>query len=63
MTREQALIAVGYPAPDLTPSISNSVWRYRNVNNDEFDLVWDETGHLQAVRAEEHSAVNLIVLQ
>jgi len=44
MTREQVIIALGYPRTDATPSLSNSEWKYWTSNWEEYLVLWGQDG-------------------
>lgn len=52
MTREQVLVAAGYPPAHQTPSTEAAQWKYWHGTHDTYLVVWDETGHVKAVVAE-----------
>ena len=51
MTKEQAIVAIGYPRTDTTSSLELPRWPYRTLSDKEFVLVWDAEQHLRAVEA------------
>jgi hypothetical protein len=51
MTKEQAIVALGYPRADLTPSTSAPRWSYITESDRPFALVWSEEERLQSVEA------------
>jgi hypothetical protein len=51
MTREQVLMALGYPRTDLTPSLQAIRWRYVTHQNDEYAIVWGEDERVRSVEA------------
>jgi hypothetical protein len=51
MTKEQAIVALGYPRADLTPSTSAPRWSYITESDRPFVLVWSEEERLQSVEA------------
>jgi hypothetical protein len=52
MTREQVLMAVGYPVSDENPSLESNTWRYWLNSFSEFDAIFDDKGLLIKVDAE-----------
>ena len=51
MTKEQAIIALGYPRIDLTPSLDARSWSYMTESDAPFVLLWNADGKLTAVEA------------
>jgi hypothetical protein len=51
MTKEQAIIGLGYPRTDRTASTENSEWTYWTADDGEFVLLWNAEGRLQEVDA------------
>lgn len=49
MTREQALIAVGYPVTKTTKSIDLPVWRLWNSKRGEYQLNFDADGRITTI--------------
>lgn len=49
MTKEQAMIALGYPRADETSGLDANEWVYRTYDDVEYVLIWDESGHLTEV--------------
>jgi hypothetical protein len=41
MTRDQVLMAIGYPPVELTPSLGSPNWRYFGVKNAVFEVFFD----------------------
>lgn len=52
MTRDQVIIALGYPRTDETHSLTSREWKYWTVDGSEFVLLWDSEGRLKEVDAE-----------
>jgi hypothetical protein len=48
MTREQAIIAAGYPATHRTPIVEAPVWTYWNDRLTSYQVRWDSEGRIQA---------------
>jgi hypothetical protein len=46
MTREQAIVAVGYPLTSENPSLDAPVWRHWVSSFEEYQLSWGPDGHL-----------------
>jgi hypothetical protein len=51
MTKEQAIVTLGYPRTDLTRSLDLPRWSYRTLSDVEFVLVWGADGLLASVEA------------
>ena len=49
MTREQAIIAGGYPATHRTPVLSAPEWTYWNDRLTSYRVVWDGEGRIAAI--------------
>ncbi len=49
MTREQAIVALGYPRLDATPDTSATTWRYWTIQDEEYTLEWNSVGLLDRV--------------
>ena len=49
MTREQALIAGGYPATHRTPVLSAPEWTYWTDRLNSYQVVWDGEGRISAI--------------
>jgi len=49
MTREQALIAVGYPPAHRTPTLESPVWHHWQSRAGRFEIRWDEHGKVREV--------------
>jgi hypothetical protein len=52
MTREQVLMAVGYPVSDENPTLESNTWRYWLNSFSEFDAIFDDKGLLTKIEAE-----------
>ena len=52
MTREQAIVAVGYPLTSETSSTDAPVWRHWVSSFEEYQLLWGSNGHLTEVTAD-----------
>lgn len=61
MSRQQVLVSLGFPRPDLTPSLASQVWKYATLDDGDFELVWGENGLLSALRVEESLAQGKIL--
>jgi len=49
MTREQAIIAAGYPASHRTPVLEAPVWTYWHDRLTSYRVTWDGTGRIQHI--------------
>jgi len=52
MTKEQVLVAVGYPPMHQTPSLDALQWKYWHTSFGSYLLVWDGSGRLKDVLAD-----------
>ena len=41
MTKEQAIVALGYPLPTRTPNLDSNVWRYWQNSSVQYDVYWE----------------------
>lgn len=62
MTKEQVLIAVGYPLTSETPSLDARVWRHWVTSFGEYQLNWGNDGRVEEIVADP-TTKNLIVHQ
>jgi len=49
MTKEQAIIAIGYPQTDMTTSLDAPVWNHWASSFGGYQLVWGKNGRLKEV--------------
>ena len=49
MTREQAIIAAGYPATHRTPILEAPVWTYWNDRQTRYQVSWDAEGRIREI--------------
>jgi hypothetical protein len=49
MTREQVLMAVGYPITSYTPELDAPLWRYWTSRSGEYQVFWTDDGRLDKV--------------
>jgi len=62
MTREQVLMAVGYPVTSENPSLEQPLWRYWLSSFAEFQLSFDEKGHVSSITTDPQTR-NLVVME
>jgi len=53
MNKEQVLIALSYPRPDMNASLDEAVWNYITNDGYDYQLIWGPDGLLTAVQSEE----------
>ena len=51
MTREQAIVALGYPLTSENPSLDGPVWRHWVSSFEEFQLIWGPDGRIAQITA------------
>ncbi len=51
MTKEQVIVALGYPLPTKTPNLDSNVWRYSQNSSVEYDVRWENEGVSQVTKA------------
>ena len=51
MTREQVIVALGYPLPTKTPNLDSNVWRYSQNGSVEYDVRWENERVSQVTKA------------
>ena len=61
MTREQVLMAVGYPISSENPNLDAPVWRTWLGSFSEFQVLFDGTGRVRAVETDPQTR-NLVVM-
>ena len=49
MTREQVLMAVGYPIVSENPDLENPLWRYWTSRSAEYQVFWGEDGRVDKI--------------
>jgi len=52
MTREQVLMAVGYPVTSENPDLGSKVWRFWASSFAEFQVMFDDQGRVQDINAD-----------
>jgi outer membrane protein assembly factor BamE (lipoprotein component of BamABCDE complex) len=62
MTREQAVIAVGYPLTSETASLDSPTWRHWVSSFEEYQLLWGADGLIREISAVD-TVRNAIVYQ
>ena len=53
MTREQAIIAIGYPLTSESPSLDAPIWRHWVSSFEEYQLLWGWDGLIKEISAAE----------
>jgi len=61
MTREQVLMAVGYPVYDENPTLESNTWRYWLTSFEEFDAIFDDKGVLIKIEVEAETRPKVVV--
>jgi hypothetical protein len=51
MTKEQVIVAIGYPPAHATPSTDAPRWKYWYDTHGTYDVVWDDAGRVRDVAA------------
>lgn len=49
MTREQAIMSIGYPLTSETPSLDSPVWRHWVSSFEEYQLIWGKDGRISEI--------------
>lgn len=49
MTKEQVIMAVGYPVSSENPNLDAKMWRYWLSSFAEFQVMWDENGRVKEI--------------
>jgi hypothetical protein len=49
MTKEQVIMALGYPMASETPSLDADLWRYWVSSFGEYQVLWDGRGRVQEI--------------
>lgn len=62
MTREQVLMAVGYPVSSENPNLDAKLWRYWLNSFAEFQVVFDANGRVKDI-ATDAATRNLVVME
>jgi hypothetical protein len=62
MSKEQVLMAVGYPVTSENPSLDANIWRYWLSSFAEFQVVWDANGRVKEIVTDAQTR-NLVVAQ
>jgi hypothetical protein len=52
MTREQAIVAVGYPLTNENPSLDGRRWIMWASESAQYQIIWDEEGRVKEVIAD-----------
>ena len=62
MTKEQAIVAIGYPLTSENASLDEPIWRMWRSSHGEYDLHFEPNGRLGSITGEDE-VTNLIVYQ
>jgi hypothetical protein len=62
MTKEQVLMAVGYPVSSENPNLEARTWRYWLSSFAEFQVIWDANGRVKEI-ATDVSTRNVVVAE
>lgn len=52
MTREQVIVALGYPMTSETGSLDAPIWKYWVGSFDPYEVVWGSDGRVQEIRGD-----------
>jgi len=63
MTREQVLMALGYPIASETPHLDMATWRYWLWSFDPFQVRFDDAGRVAEVSAESRALLDKVYLK
>jgi hypothetical protein len=61
MTREQVIMAVGYPVSDENPSLESNTWRYWLSSFAEFDAIFDDKGLLIRIEGDARTRARVVL--
>lgn len=53
MSKQQVILSLGFPRPDLTTSLDSPVWKYSTADDGDVELIWGTDGLLSELKAEE----------
>lgn len=53
MSKQQVILSLGYPRPDLTASLDAPLWKYSTADDGDVELIWGTDGLLNELRAKE----------
>lgn len=53
MTREQVAMSLGYPIADETPSLDSREWKYWRSSGEEFHVIFNRRGVVEAIRSDD----------
>jgi hypothetical protein len=62
MTKEQVIMAVGYPVSSENPNLDSKMWRYWLSSFAEFQVIWDANGRVKEIVADATTR-NLVVAE
>lgn len=60
MTREQVVMAVGYPVSSGNPSLDAKVWRFWLDSFAEFQVTFDNNGRVKDITADPHTRSKVV---
>jgi hypothetical protein len=60
MTRQQVIVAVGYPAMHQTPSLDAPMWRYWHTGQGDYLVKWNDAGVVADVIASPVTRVSVV---
>ena len=53
MTKEQVIMAVGYPMANETKSLDEDLWRYWISSFGPYQVLWDSKGRVKEIAADQ----------
>ena len=53
MTREQVIMSQGYPIANETPHLDSRVWKYWRSSGEEYHVIFNRRGVVEAVRSDD----------
>lgn len=60
MTKEQTIIAVGYPQRDETPSLDAPVWNYWASSFEPYRVVWGKDGRIKEIATDPATQARMV---
>ncbi len=61
MTREQVIMAIGYPVTDENPSLEAKTWRFWLSSFAEYQIVFDDHGKVKEIVADTHTRQQVVL--